>query len=115
MYNRAEAIKLLQEKYGYIPYGEKHEESLFTMWFQNVWLYKLHKIDKRRAHYSSMINSGQMTREEALKKLETPPPPVEIKLNFGKLDIQRRSYKEYPTNEKLWNLFSKIYAHIKPS
>ena len=29
-------------------------------------------IDKRRAHYSSLICSRQMTREEALKLLEVP-------------------------------------------
>ena len=113
-YKREEAKKTLQEKYGWMDYYEKHEESIFTKWFQNVWLYHIHKIDKRRPHYSAMINSGQMTREEALKKLEIDPPPVEIKLDLGVENITLRSYKEYPTNEWIWNLFSKIYARFKP-
>lgn len=112
-YQREKSIKMLQEKYGYIPYGEKHEENIFTRWFQNVWLYRAHKIDKRRAHYSSMINSGQITREEALRKLEIPPSPVEIPLNLGTHEITLRSYKEFPTNEWIWNLSSKIYGVIK--
>src|SRR3990167_428904 len=113
-YKREEAKKTLHEKYGWLDYYEKHEESIFTKWFQNVWLYRIHKIDKRRPHYSSLINSGQMTREEALKKLEIEPPPIEIKLDLGVENITLHSYKEFPTNERIWNLFSKIYARFKP-
>jgi tRNA(Ile)-lysidine synthase TilS/MesJ len=112
-YDRGKAIKMLEEKYGYNNYGEKHEESKFTKWFQNVWLYRIHKIDKRRAHYSSMINSGQMTREEALKKLEIEPEPVEIKMNLGVENITLHDYKDYPTNEWIWGLASKIYGYFK--
>src|SRR3990167_8271338 len=113
MYNREESIKLLQERYGYIPYGEKHEENLFTVWFQNVWLYRIHKIDKRRAHYSSMINSGQMTREEAVEKLKVEPEPVEIEMNLGVESITLHDYRDYPTSEFLWNLLSKLYGIVK--
>lgn len=112
-YHRERSKKLLQGKYGWVDYHDKHEESLFTKWFQNVWLYRAHKIDKRRAHYSSMINSGQMTRDEALQKLEILPPPIEIPLNLGTQNITLRSYKDFPTNEWLWNLLSKIYGIIK--
>ena len=112
-YNREQAKKLLQEKYGWMDYYEKHEESIFTKWFQNVWLYRIHKIDKRRAHYSSMINSGQMTREEALNKLEIEPPPVEIKLDLGVGEITLHSHRDYPTNEWIWNIASKLYGIIK--
>ena len=112
-YRRNESIKMLEEKHGYNNYGEKHEESKFTKWFQNVWLYRIHKIDKRRAHYSSMINSGQMTREEAVEKLKVEPEPVEIEMNLGVESITLHDYKDYPTNEFWWNLLSKIYGIAK--
>lgn len=68
-YNRAEAIKILGDKYGYKDYGDKHEENDFTKWFQNFYLYEKFGIDKRKAHYSSMVTSGQMTRSEAMERL----------------------------------------------
>lgn len=72
-YNRTEAVKLLEEKYGYKSYGEKHCENIFTWWFQNFYLFAKFGFDKRKAHLSSLINSGQMTRAEALKELEREP------------------------------------------
>ena len=112
-YNREKSKKLLIDKYGWEDYYAKHEESIFTKWFQNVWLYQVHKIDKRRPHYSSMINSGQMTREEALKKLETPPESIKLPMDIGVEVVSIKSYKDYPTNEWLWNLASRIYGIIK--
>jgi len=83
-YNRAESIALLQEKYGYESYGEKHEESKFTKWFQNFYLYEKFGIDKRKAHFSSMIVSGQMTRDEALRELENKPEyePMDFNIDY---------------------------------
>lgn len=112
MYSSKEAKEVLKEKYGWQDYGEKHEENVFTRWFQNVWLYRAHKIDKRRAHYSSLINSGQMTRQEALLRLAESPPPVEIKLDLGVENITLHDYRDYPTNDRIWNCFSKIYGII---
>lgn len=88
-YNREDAIKTLSDKYGYIPYGDKHCESEFTKWFQNFYLYEKFGIDKRKAHYSSLIVSGQMTRKEAMERLNEP-------LYYPKLGIENRvlNYKE---------------------
>ena len=71
-YNRDEAISELEEKCGYRPYGRKHGESLFTRFFQNYYLPEKFGFDKRRPHLSSLIVSGQMTREEAMAELEEP-------------------------------------------
>jgi hypothetical protein len=34
-------------------------------------------MDKRKSHFSSMIITGQMTREEALRRLEANPYPTD--------------------------------------
>lgn len=71
-YNKEEALIELQETIGYTPYPRKHGESVFTKFFQNYWLPQKFGFDKRRPHFSSMIVSGQMSRDEALKKLDDP-------------------------------------------
>lgn len=90
-YNRALAEKELSEKYGFVSTGEKHEENFFTWWFQNFYLFEKFGIDKRKAHYASMIVSGQMTREEALEKLEQNPV-------YPRLGIEEKVMK-YPKRE----------------
>ena len=71
-YNKDEAIQKLQEKTGWKPYGRKHGESLFTRFFQNYYLVERFGFDKRKPHLSSLIMSGQITREQALTELEKP-------------------------------------------
>lgn len=41
-------------------------------------------MDKRKSHYSSLIVSGQMTREEALEKLRQPLYPSQELLEQDK-------------------------------
>lgn len=68
-YNKQEALQELIATIGYKEYGRKHGESRFTKFFQNHYLPVKFGIDKRRMHFSSMILSGQMTREEAVAEL----------------------------------------------
>ncbi|MFZ5945164.1 MAG: N-acetyl sugar amidotransferase [Bacillota bacterium] len=72
-YNREDAMKVLQEDLGYKSYGQKHHESVFTKFFQSYYLPIRFGFDKRKAHLSSLILSGQITREEALKELKKEP------------------------------------------
>jgi PP-loop superfamily ATP-utilizing enzyme len=104
-YHRQEAINLLTQLYGYKEYGDKHGESGFTKWFQEVYLPQKFNIDKRKAHYSSLIVSGQMTRDQALEKLKIP---LKGKLDKIIMDIPKRDYREFKTDEKLFNRISKI-------
>jgi hypothetical protein len=67
------AKRLCKNIPNYKKYGEKHEESILTDWYQWYWLYKKYDIDKRIIFYSNNILAGHMTREEALEKLSTPP------------------------------------------
>lgn len=67
-----EAKQTITEELGWRDYGGKHYESVFTRYFQGYYLPHKFGIDKRKAHYSSLILSGQMTRDEALAKLAEP-------------------------------------------
>jgi aminotransferase len=98
-YNKDEALKELQIKVGYKPYPRKHGESLFTKLFQNYYLPEKFGFDKRRPHFSSLIVSGQMTREQALVKLdETLYDPAELEIDITyfckKLRITRPQFDE---------------------
>lgn len=71
-YNRERAFKELKEFCGFEYYGGKHLENIWTAFTQLYWLPHKFGIDKRTSHYSSMIISGQLTREEALRELQKP-------------------------------------------
>ncbi len=71
-YDKEQAKQRLIERYGWIDYGGKHHESRWTRFFQNFYLPHRFGYDKRKAHLSSLICSGQMTREAALAELEKP-------------------------------------------
>jgi len=72
-YKKEDAISLLEEKFGWQRYANKHFESIFTRFYEGYWLIKKFGYDKRRAHFSSLILTGQLTRVNALKKLAEPP------------------------------------------
>ncbi|MFN6946606.1 MAG: hypothetical protein ACK4ND_16785, partial [Cytophagaceae bacterium] len=71
-YNKDEAKNLLKRELGWKDYGGKHHESVFTRFYQGYILPKKFNIDKRKAHLSTLICSGQMTRDEALEELSKP-------------------------------------------
>jgi len=69
-YVKSDAMELLQRELGWRPYGGKHYESIYTRFFQGYILPTKFGIDKRRAHLSTLICAGQMTRDEALRSLD---------------------------------------------
>lgn len=113
-YNRAEAERLLIQTYAYVSTGEKHEENYFTWWFQNFYLFERWGIDKRKAHYASMINSGQMTREEAMFKLTANPVYPELGFEKRALGYPKREHSYYPMGHGYERIAQVInHAHIK--
>ena len=72
-YDKDAAKKFMMEEFHWRDYGGKHYESVWTRFFQGYYLVEKFGFDKRRAHLSSMIVSGLVSREHALKELETPP------------------------------------------
>lgn len=91
-YNRQASIEMLAQRFGYQDPGEKHCESYYTWWFQNFYLFEKFGIDKRKAHFSSLIISGQCTREEAMIWLQKNP-------EYPKLGIEDRAMRNYPRHE----------------
>ncbi|RYY98235.1 MAG: N-acetyl sugar amidotransferase [Chitinophagaceae bacterium] len=77
-YNKEHAKKELIEKMGWIDYGGKHFENVFTRFYQGYILPSRFQIDKRKAHLSSLICSGQVTRAEALAEIARPPYDLKI-------------------------------------
>ncbi|MDY0095879.1 MAG: N-acetyl sugar amidotransferase, partial [Candidatus Vecturithrix sp.] len=71
-YSKEGAIEELERTVGYRTYGRKHGESQFTKFFQNYYLPKKFGYDKRRPHLSSLIVSGQLSRQQALEYLGEP-------------------------------------------
>jgi N-acetyl sugar amidotransferase len=99
-YYKEEAISLLENEYGWKPYPQKHFESRFTRFFEGYWLPERFGFDPRRVMFSSLILTGQMTREEALVKLEAQAynaETIEEDFNFiaTKLGITREELKYY--------------------
>lgn len=72
-YRKSEAMAELGSIYGWKPYAQKHFESRFTRFFEGYWLPTRFGFDVRRVQYSSLILTGQMTRDEALENLRSPP------------------------------------------
>ena len=66
---KEDAMQLLVDRYGWQKYAHKHYESRFTRFYEGYWLPTKFGFDKRRAHFSSLILTGQLTREDALVKI----------------------------------------------
>ena len=106
-YDREKSIKFLEKEYDYKSYGEKHCESTFTWWFQNYYLYQKFGIDKRKAHYASLINSGQMTRKEAMQLLLECPVYPELGIEKA-LYAQREVFASHTTFHRAKSLIDQL-------
>lgn len=71
-YVKEAAMNELVSKFGWQKYTHKHYESRFTRFYEGYWLPQKFGFQKHRAHYSSLILTGQMTREEALDRISKP-------------------------------------------
>ncbi len=89
-YNKDIAKQTIIEKMGWRDYGGKHYESIFTRFYQGYALFKKFGIDKRKAHLSSLINNKQISRNEALKELESNPYPSTDLLNQDKEYVAKK-------------------------
>lgn len=77
-YVKADAVQLLQRELGWRSYGGKHHESVYTRWYQGWFLPSRFGYDKRKTHLSSLICSGEITREAALDTLRQPAYPEDM-------------------------------------
>src|SRR5438128_391888 len=77
-YSKKEAMEVLQNKLGWKYYGGKHYESIYTRFYQGYILPKKFGFDKRKSHLSSLVCSGEISRDEALRELESEPYPADL-------------------------------------
>ena len=59
----------LARRFGWQSFRHKHHESRFTRFYEDFWLPRRFGFQKRRAHFSSLILTGQMSRETALERI----------------------------------------------
>jgi N-acetyl sugar amidotransferase len=123
-YIKDEAKKTIIEKLNWRDYGGKHHESIFTKFFQAYWLPTKFGYDKRRAHLSSLIVTGQITRDEALKELEKPlyndkelaedKEYIAKKMGLSIMEFNdimskpNKNFTDYPSEYKLDIFFTKL-------
>ncbi|MBN8703080.1 MAG: N-acetyl sugar amidotransferase [Bacteroidetes bacterium] len=129
-YNKAEAKATIIKEFGWRDYGGKHYESIFTRFYQGYILPEKFKIDKRQYHLSTLICSGQITREEALAEFAKPKyDEAQLKMDkeyvIKKLGFTEQSFDEYmkapihkhsdyPNIQQFWDRYFKVIKVFKP-
>lgn len=123
-YNKEKAIEELTEKFGWQRYPHKHYESRCTRFIEGYWMPEKFGMDNRRAHFSSLILTNQMTRDEALERISKKPydeATIDQDLEYfaTKLDIsvdefmqimggENKNYMDYKNSKWLINLGNNI-------
>lgn len=113
-YNKADVMRLLEDKLGWVYYGGKHYESIYTRFYQGYILPKKFNVDKRYGHLSDLINAEQITKEEALIEIAKPAYSPELesqdieyvckKLGLSKAEFEEimnakvKSFRDYPNS-----------------
>ncbi len=121
-YIKADAIRLLSEKYGWRWYGGHHLENRFTAFYHSYFLPRRFGFDGRLLGYSALIRSGQISREEGIKLIKDPYHSeeellamVKKRLGFDNSEFERlmalpkRSYHEFKTYKKTFERMKWIF------
>lgn len=127
-YVKKDAEQLLFNKFGWEKFQHKHHESRFTRFYESYWLPRKFGFEKRRAHFSSLILTNQMTRDEALDRISRPEMSEEfLKQEFEyvahKLDLtvneleaifngENKTYKDYKNKKSIIGLGTKVMRTI---
>jgi N-acetyl sugar amidotransferase len=127
-YIKEDAEKLLANKFDWVKFNHKHHESRFTRFFEDYWLPRKFGFDRRRAHFSSLILSGQMMRNDALERLKKPELEEhflnrEFEYIAHKLDLtvgeltqiflaENKSSNDYRSKRFLIDIGSKIMSYV---
>lgn len=111
-FKKEEAENELERRFGWQRFQHKHHESRFTRFYEDYWLPRRFGYEKRRAHFSSLIMTGQMTREQALERISHP----EMDEHFLKQEFEYVAHKLGLTVDELQALFDmpkKTYRDYK--
>ena len=120
-------VDTLFKEYGYESYGQKHFEDLLTKFLEGYWSIKRFGHDIRRAQLSSLVVTGQMSRDDAIKKLEKPPLTKEEEEGLF-LEVARRlgikedelvtfltmpkSKEKFRSQESFYNMGIRLYEFL---
>lgn len=123
-YVKEDAMQLLIDRFGWQRYAHKHYESRFTRFYEGYWLPTKFGFDKRRAHFSSLVLTNQMTRDEALQKIAKPAYDeatiaddfeyIATKLDIGVDELRtlhngpNKTYRDYKSAMPLIDLGTKV-------
>jgi N-acetyl sugar amidotransferase len=111
-YIKKDAEAILEQRFGWKKFQHKHHESRFTRFFEDYWLPRKFGIDRRRAHFSSLILTSQMSRDDALARIKTP----ELSVHFLEQEFEYVAHKLDLSVDELQNIFdgtNKTSAHYK--
>lgn len=134
-YNKTASMELIQKELGWRYYGGKHYESIYTRFFQGYILPRKFGFDKRRAHLSTLVCSGEITRDAALAEMDKDPYAQnslredrefvlkKLGLTSDQFDeimrLPLRTYRDYPSNAfffhrlgRLRQVFKKIATSV---
>jgi len=101
-YIKKDAEAILEKRFGWKKFQHKHHESRFTRFFEDYWLPQKFGFDRRKIHFSSLILTGQMTREEALNRIKTP----ELDAHFLEQEFEYIAHKLDLTVGELKEIFN---------
>lgn len=123
-FRKEAAMQELVDLYGWQKYAHKHYESRFTRFYEGYWLPTKFGYDKRRAHFSSLILTGQLSRAEALERIARPAYDADTlahdfeyiatKLDLSVAELQQimagsnRSYRDYSNAMSMIDLGTKV-------
>jgi N-acetyl sugar amidotransferase len=127
-YSKGAARKLLEKEYDWTYYGGKHYESRYTRFVQSFILSEKFNIDYRKANSSTLICTGEITREEAIQELASKPYETKqveedkeyfckkLGISFNEFDEMMeaplKSYRDYPNNKKLLEFLYGVYRKL---
>ena len=127
-YLKEDVEELLHERFGWEKFIHKHHESRFTRFYEDYWLPKKFGYEKRRAHFSSLILTNQMTREEALERISKPELTEQFLMQefeyvANKLDLsvaeltaifegENKTYQDYKNKKSLIGLGAKVMTFL---
>ncbi len=109
-YRKEETKKFLADNFGWKWYGGHHMENRTAYFTNNYYLPKKFKIDLRFSELSALVRNGQITRDEAMKRICEPKPfdvgileEVKKRLDFTDAQFEEvmarptKSYRDYKT------------------
>lgn len=128
-YDKEKAKKRLIEEVGWVDYGGKHYESIFTKFYQSYILPVKFHVDKRKAHLSNQICAGKITKREAIEKMNSSPYDVYSiegekeyilkKFGFTVEEFEKimqekpRLHSDFDSDQRLWKRYFKLIKTFK--